>query len=78
VGKVVATTGMSTAGVVTKIKVVPSAKNQFEVQFEIAGPVPQEFLPAMVAKKADAMNIMLQPYPELEDDFETPKKDRKY
>jgi hypothetical protein len=32
----------------------------------------------MVAKKADAMNIMLQPYPVLEDDFETPKKDRKY
>lgn len=76
VAKVVASTGMSTAGVATKIKVIPSAKNQFEVTFEVVNKVPEEFMPGIVAKKAEALEIMLQPYPELEE--EAPKKARKF
>lgn len=79
VAKVVATTGMSTAGVITNIKVVPSAKNQFEVKFDIVGKVPFEHLPALMQRKADALEVMLQPYPEIEEEEEASKgKKRKF
>lgn len=73
VARVVATTGMSTAGVVTKIKVVPSAKNQFEVTFAVVGNVPHEHLQTVMSRKDEALQIMLQPYPEVEEE-EAPKK----
>lgn len=79
VSKVVATTGMSTAGVITKIKVVPSAKNQFEVKFDIVERVAPEFLPMLMAKKVELMEIMLQPYPPIEEEPEPAKgKKRKF
>jgi len=79
VAKVVATTGMSTAGVVTNIKVVPSAKNQFEVKFEIVGRVHVDHMSTLMQRKADALAIMLQPYPEIEEEEEPAKgKKRKF
>lgn len=78
VAKVVATTGLSTAGVITQIKVVPSAKNQFEVKFDIAGKVPEHALPAVMAKKAEALQTMTQPYPEEEEEPQAAGKKRKF
>jgi hypothetical protein len=76
VAKVVATTGMSTLGVISKIKVAPNAKNQFEVQFTIVDRVPAEHLPALMAKKAEMTAVMTQPYPEIEEQPE-PKGGKK-
>jgi hypothetical protein len=77
VAKIVATTGMPSYGVVTQIKVVPSAKNQFEVKFEIVGKVPEHALQSVMAKKAEALEIMTQPYPEIEEE-QAPAKKRKF
>lgn len=74
---IVATTGMSPAGVITKVKVVPSAKNQFEVKFSVVGNVPEHALPTVVAKKADALETLLAPYPPIEVE-EKPAKKRKF
>lgn len=77
VSRVVATTGMSTAGVLTRIKVVPSAKNQFEVKFEMVDKVPEHMMPAVMSKRAEAIAAMTTPYPELEEEA-APAKKRKF
>lgn len=78
VAKVVATTGLSTAGVITQIKVVPSAKNQFEVKFEMLEKLPDHVMPNVMAKKLEALQIMTQPYPEEEEPAAAPAKKRKF
>lgn len=78
VSRVVATTGMSTAGVVTKIKVVPNAKNQFEVKFELVSNVPEAALPSVMSHRAEALAAMTTPYPEMEEEDTKPAKKRKF
>lgn len=77
VAKIVATTGKPSYGVITQIKVVPSAKNQFEVKFDVVDTVPDHVLPQLIAKKAEVLEIMTQPYPEIEEE-QAPAKKRKY
>jgi hypothetical protein len=79
VSKIVATTGMSTAGVVTKIKVVPDPKNQFVVKFDDIGRVPEHALPQLMSRMAELTEIMLKPYPPEEEQPEAkPTKKRKF
>lgn len=78
VSRVVATTGKSTAGVVTRIKVVPNAKNQFEVKFEIVDMVPDAALPSVMSHKAEALAAMTSPYPEMDEEEKAPAKKRKF
>jgi len=78
VRSIIATTGMSPAGVITKIKTVPSAKNQFEVRFSIVGNVPEHSLPTIMSKKADALETLLAPYPPIEEAENKPAKKRKF
>jgi hypothetical protein len=77
---IVATSGMSPAGVVTKIKVKPHIKNQFEVTFSVVCEVPEDKRAAVMAKRAIGMEAILQPYPK-DDEEEAPaktKSKRKY
>jgi hypothetical protein len=76
--EVVVTTGRSTAGVVTKIKVVPSAKNQFEVKFSKVSDVPEERLGQVYAMKAGALESLLEPYREIEEEEQPKGKKRKF
>jgi len=78
VSRVVALTGMSTAAVVTRIKVVPDAKNQFMVTFDVVANVPEHALPTLMDKKAEALAIMLQPFPVIEEEEAKPSKKRKF
>ena len=78
---VVAETGMSPAGIITTIKVKPHLKNQFEVLFERIGEVPEDMRPTVMAQRAGALEVLLAPYPDLEDEEEAkpkPKSSRKY
>ena len=75
---IVATTGMSPAGVITKIKVVPSAKNQFEVKLSVVRNVPEHTLPAVMSKRGDALGTLLAPYPPIEEQEQTKGKKRKF
>lgn len=75
---IVATTGMSPAGVITKIKVVPSAKNQFEVKFSVVANVPEHTLPAVMSKRGDALETLLAPYPPIEEQDQKTTKKRKF
>jgi hypothetical protein len=75
--EIVVTTGMTPAGVVTKIKVVPSAKNQFEVKFSKVGDVPEHVVPKIVSKFAEALETMTAPYPPIEEEAK-PAKKRKF
>jgi len=73
VRNIVATTGMSPAGVITRITVKPHLKNQFEVTFTQEGEVPEELRGAVMSKRSDALEVLTAPYPDLEDDEDKPK-----
>jgi len=78
---IVAETGMSPAGVITTIKVKPHLKNQFEVTFTQNGEVPEDMRQTVMSKRAGALEVLLAPYPDLEDEEEEkpkPKSKRKY
>jgi hypothetical protein len=65
-------------GVITKIKVVPDPKNQFSVKFAIVEPVVEAVLPQILAKRGPAMEILLAPYPEMEEEDTKSAKKRKF
>ena len=69
---IVATTGLSPAAVVTKIKVKPHMKNQFEVLFSVVCDVPENLRGTVMAKRQVGMDAILQPYPKA-DEEEAPK-----
>lgn len=79
---IVASTGMSPAGVITTISVKPHLKNQFEVNFTQSGEVPDNMKQIVMSKRAGALEVLLAPYPDLEDEDEEekpkPKSKRKY
>ncbi len=77
---IVATTGMSPAGVITTIKVKPHRTNQFEVTFTQNGEVPEDMRSIIMSKRAGALEVLLAPYPDLEDEADQPKpkSKRKY
>ena len=70
---IVASTGMSPAGVITTISVKPHLKNQFEVNFTQSGDVPENMRQIVMSKRAGALEVLLAPYPDLEDEEEAPK-----
>jgi len=75
---IVATTGLSPAAVVTRLKVKPHIKNQFEVTFAVAGDVPEGLRGAVMAKRQIGMDAILAPYPkDDEDDAPAPKSKSK-
>lgn len=49
-------------GVMTLIKLVPDAKTQFQVTFEALGKVPDELMPAIMARHQEAVASIEQPY----------------
>jgi hypothetical protein len=76
--EVAATTGRPVYGVISKIKVIPSAKNQFEVKFEVVEPVADHVLGQIMAKRGPALEHLLLPYQELEEEEAKPAKKRKF
>jgi len=49
-------------GIFTKVKVIPDPKTQFKVIFEALGPIPDEFMPAVMKRNLEAKAIIEQPY----------------
>lgn len=76
--EVAATTGRPVYGVITKIKVVPDAKNQFSVKFSVVEPVNDAGLEQIMGKRSAALAALLQPYPEPEEEEAKPAKKRKF
>lgn len=76
--EVAATTGRPVYGVIATMKVVPDAKNQFMVKFGVVEPVADNVLPALIAKRAAALENLLQPYPEVDEEEQKPAKKRKF
>ena len=74
----VVTTGLTPIAIVTKIKVVPDAKNQFVVKFSKVSDVPEHMLPQLMAKRGPAMELLMAAYPPIDKEEETPKKKRKF
>jgi hypothetical protein len=66
--EVVATTGKPPMAVIAKVKLVPSVKSMIEVKFEILRPVPDDRLALVFSKRAAALETMLAPYPEIEEE----------
>lgn len=73
----VAATGKPLYAAITKIKLVPSQRSMIEVKFARVGEVPEHMLPAILAKKSEAMEALLAPYPAIEEEVK-PKGKRKY
>lgn len=64
-------------GVVTSLRVVPSAKKQFEVVFEVLQKVPDELLGAVMARRKKIEAVMDFPYPlDFDDEPPAPKAKR--
>lgn len=76
--EVAATTGRPIYGVIATVKVVPDAKNQFLVKFSIVEPVADHVLAQIMAKRGPALELLLAPYPELEEEDTKPAKKRKF
>jgi hypothetical protein len=76
--EIAATTGRPVYGVITKIKVVPDAKNQFAVKFSMVEPLAEAGIAAIMTKRQAALENLLAPYPELEEQDTKPKKARKF
>lgn len=74
--ELIVSTGLTPLAFVTKIKVVPDAKNQFLVKFSKVSDVPEHMLPQLMAKRADALATLTAPYPPIEED-EQPKDKKK-
>lgn len=72
--EIVASTGMTPVGVITKIKVVPDAKNQFSVKFSKVGDVAPHLLERIYARRSGALEQLLAPYPEVEEQPKDTKK----
>ena len=76
---IVASTGMSPAGVITRITVKPHLSNQFEVTFVQEGEVPEDLRGAVMSKRENALEVLTAPYPDLEEEEKPkPKSKRKY
>lgn len=58
-------------GVVTKVKVKPHVKNQFEVVFSLVEPLPEEALGNVWKKIDGAYETLMQPYDPNQDPLET-------
>ena len=66
-------------GMAITIEVVPNAKSQFEVLFKPIGPLPDEYLPAVFARKAEAEKMLMTPYQPLEEQPQAaPPSGKKY
>ena len=63
-------------GVFMKVKVVPT-ENQFAVQFEALGEVPNELWPILVERHKEAKATIDFPYTPMEDEKDPPKKPAK-
>lgn len=72
--EIVATTGMTPVAVITKIKVVPDAKNQFSVRFSKVDDVSPHLLEQLQVRRSHALETLLAPYPELEEETKDQKK----
>lgn len=77
VREIYATTGMTPVAVITKIKTVPDAKNQFSVKFSKVDDVAPHLIEQLHARRAEALEYLLSPYPEIEEQPKDTKK-RKY
>jgi hypothetical protein len=75
--EIAATTGRPVYGVITKIKVVPDPKNQFMVKFSMVEPLAEAGIAAVMTKRQAALENLLAPYPEVEEE-EKPTKKRKF
>lgn len=60
-------------GVYTRVRVVPDAKNQFTVLFEVLGEVPRELLPVVMKRNQEVQPLIDFPY-DLTQQEEAPKK----
>jgi hypothetical protein len=72
--EIVISTGMTPIGVITKIKVVPDAKNQFAVKFSKVDDVAPHLLEKLMARRPDALQQLLAPYPVIEEPQKEAKK----
>lgn len=62
-------------GVIARVAVVPDAKTQFKVTFEALEKVPDEFMPAIMQRREEAMGIIDFPYQR--DEEEAPRREEK-
>jgi hypothetical protein len=76
--EVVVATGMPTSAVITKIKVAPHPKNQFEVRFSRVDNIAEAMLNRVFAMKGDALATLLEPYKEIEEEDQPKSKKRKF
>lgn len=53
-------------GVLTRLYVTPDPKTQFRVNFEPLSLMPDDAIPMIVARRAEALNLLTQPYPPIE------------
>lgn len=64
-------------GVFTRVRVVPDAKNQFSVQFEALEKIPDDLMPAVMARHKALKETIEFPYTPPEEGFEQAAKGKK-